>query len=112
MKKTNNTSRINVTKTMLEKSICDCNAATREMLKHCGIVDYDKIKAGDKVVILASFKPDAGKKQEVKVSCYRANKRGDKRIWVNGIKSMAKAGQALEFTVRAGKLSIKVEAQQ
>ena len=105
------TSQINVTKTMLEKSICDCNKQTREMLKAAGIVDYDKIEAGEKITIQASFKnPETGKKQEVKVSCYRANKRGDKRIWVNGIKSLANAGQVLNFTVRNGKLSIAVKS--
>ena len=103
-------SKINITRTMLEKSICDCNAETRQMLKATGIVDYDKIDAGEKVTLLATFKnPDTGKSQEVKVSCYRANTRGDKRIWINGIKQLASAGDVMVLSVRGGKLSIALK---
>ena len=38
---------------MLNKSICDCPATVRAFLKDNGIVDYDKLKPGEKVNIEA-----------------------------------------------------------
>ena len=39
-----------VTKTILNKSIQDCNAAMRSLLKDAGIVDYDSLSAGEKAI--------------------------------------------------------------
>ena len=103
-------SKINITATMLNKSICDCNADTRTMLQSAGLVDYDTLNAGDKEIIEASFiNPDTGKREQVKVSCYRAGKRGDKRIWINGIRKLAKAGDVMNLKVRNGKLAITLQ---
>ena len=50
-----------VTGTILNKSIQDCNAAIRDLLKREGVLDYDELRAGEKVtlegVIMTEPKP-------------------------------------------------------
>lgn len=92
-----------VTKTILEKSIQDCNAAMRDLLKDSGVVDYDSMSAGDRVELKGFFSDGT----ETKISAYRANKRGDKRIWFSGLKNYAKAGDVMALVVDNGTLVIK-----
>ena len=92
-----------VTKTILDKSIQDCNAAMRDLLKESGVVDYDSMSAGDRVELKGFFSDGT----ETKISAYRANKRGDRRIWFSGLKNYASAGDVLALVVDNGKLVIK-----
>ena len=92
-----------VTKTILNKSIQDCNAAMRDLLKESGVVDYDSMSAGDRVELKGFFSDGT----ETKISAYRANKRGDKRIWFSGLKNYAKAGDVMALVVDNGTLVIK-----
>ena len=92
-----------VTKTILDKSIQDCNSAMRDLLKESGVVDYDSMAAGDRIELKGFFSDGT----ETKISAYRAKKRGDKRIWFSGLKNYAKAGDVLALIVDNGKLVIK-----
>jgi len=92
-----------VTKTILDKSIQDCNAAMRDLLKESGVVDYDSMSAGDRVELKGFFSDGT----ETKISAYRANKRGDRRIWFSGLKNYASAGDVMALVVDNGKLVIK-----
>ena len=92
-----------VTKTILDKSIQDCNSAMRDLLKESGVVDYDSMSAGDRVELKGFFSDGT----ETKISAYRANKRGDKRIWFSGLKNYASAGDVMALVVDNGKLVIK-----
>tara|TARA_R100000808_G_scaffold2016_3_gene8554 strand:+ start:9655 stop:9951 length:297 start_codon:yes stop_codon:yes gene_type:complete len=94
---------IRATRTMLEKSICDCNADVRELLKERGLVDYDNLKPGDRVVLDGRMS-----KKDVKVSCYRAKNRGDKRIWITGINKAANPGDNINLKVRGETIHITV----
>ena len=88
---------------MIDKSICDCNAPTRQLLKEAGIVDYDKLGSGEKVNIKARLEG-----VDVIISCYRANGRGDKRIWFNKAKQLFKAGDKITLKVRGEKLYLQI----
>lgn len=92
-----------VTKTILDKSIQDCSSAMRDLLKESGVVDYDSMSAGDRVELKGFFSDGT----ETKISAYRANKRGDKRIWFSGLKNYASAGDVMALVVDNGKLVIK-----
>jgi len=41
------------------------------------------------------------------ISAYRAKSRGDKRIWFNGLKNHANAGDVMALVIRGGKLVIQ-----
>ena len=92
-----------VTKTILNKSIQDCNAAMRSLLKDAGVVDYDSLAPGEKVKLKGFFIDGT----ETDISAYRANKRGDKRIKFSGMKNFAKPGDVMALVVENGKLIIK-----
>ena len=92
-----------VTKTNLNKSIQDCNAAMRSLLKDSGIVDYDSLAPGEKVKLKGFFIDGT----ETNISAYRAKNRGDKRIWFSGLKNFAKPGDVMALAVKNGKLVIK-----
>ena len=92
-----------VTGTILNKSIQDCNAAVRDLLKREGVLDYDTLNAGDKVTLEGVY--DDG--TETTISAYRAKTRGDKRIWFNGLKNHANAGDVMALVIRGGKLVIQ-----
>ena len=95
--------KFTVTKTILNKSIQDCNSAMRDLLKESGVVDYDAMTAGDRVELKGFFSDEI----ETKISAYRANKRGDKRIWFSGLKKYASTGDVMALCVDNGKLVIK-----
>lgn len=92
-------SEIKVTKTMLDKSICDCNKSVRDLLRDHGIIDYDDLEAGERRKFKATLQVGRNK-EECEVSCYRAKGRGDKRIWITKVKQYAEAGDVLE--IKAG----------
>jgi|ETNvirome_6_1000_1030641.scaffolds.fasta_scaffold24104_3 hypothetical protein len=92
-----------VTKTILNKSIQDCNSAMRSLLKDAGIVDYDSLAPGEKVKLKGFFIDGT----ETNISAYRAKNRGDKRIWFSGLKNFAKPGDVMALAVKNGKLVIK-----
>ena len=92
-----------VTGTILNKNIQDCNAAIRDLLKREGIIDYDTSIAGDKVTLEGVYSDGT----ETTISAYRAKTRGDKRIWFNGLKNHADAGDVMALVIRSGKLVIQ-----
>ena len=92
-----------VTKTILNKSIQDCNSAMRSLLKDAGIVDYDSLAPGEKVKLKGFFIDGT----ETNISAYRAKNRGDKRIWFSGLKNFAKPGDVMALAVKNGKLVVK-----
>ena len=98
-----NAAAFTVTKTILNKSIQDCNSAMRALLKDAGIVDYDSLVPGEKVKLKGFFIDGT----ETNISAYRARNRGDKRIWFSGLKSYAKPGDVMALAVKNGKLVIK-----
>lgn len=93
-----------VTATILNKSIQDCNVAIRDLLKREGVLDYDTLNAGDKVTLEGVYYSDG---TETTISAYRAKTRGDKRIWFNGLKNHANAGDVMALVIRSGKLVIQ-----
>ena len=92
-----------VTGTILNKSIQDCNVAIRDLLKREGVLDYAELEPGDKVTLEGVYNDGT----ETAVSAYRANTRGDKRIWFNGLKNHAEAGDIMALIIRGGKLVIQ-----
>lgn len=93
---------------MLDKSICDCNKSVRDFLRDAGIIDYDDLEAGDRRKFKATLDL-AGAKEECDVSCYRANGRGDKRIWVTKVRDHANEGDELLFSLRNGNLYLHLK---
>ena len=92
-----------VTGTILNKNIQDCNAALRDLLKRESILDYDRLHAGDKVTLKGVYSDGT----ETTISAYRAKTRGYKRIWFNGLKNYADAGDIMALVIRSGKLVIQ-----
>ena len=92
-----------VTGTILNKNIQDCNAAIRDLLKREGVLDYDTLNAGDKVTLEGVYSDGTA----TTISAYRAKTRGDKRIWFNGLKNHANAGDVMALIIRGGKLVIQ-----
>ena len=89
-----------VTATILNKNIQDCNVALRDLLKREGVLDYGELSAGDKVTLSGVYSDGT----ETTISAYRAKTRGDKRIWFNGLKNYADAGDVMALVIRSGKL--------
>ena len=92
-----------VTGTILNKNIQDCNVALRDLLKREKILDYDDLKAGDKVTLKGVYSDGT----ETKISAYKAKTRGDKRIWFNGLKNYADAGDIMALVIKNGKLVLQ-----
>lgn len=92
-----------VTGTILNKSIQDCNASLRDLLKRENVLDYDTLTAGDKVTLEGVYSDGT----ETTISAYKARTRGDKRIWFNGLKNYADAGDVMALVIRNGKLVIQ-----
>ena len=92
-----------VTGTILNKNIQDCNAAIRDLLKREGVIDYAELEPGDKVTLEGVYSDGT----ETTISAYRAKTRGDKRIWFNGLKNHANAGDIMALVIRSGKLVVQ-----
>ena len=86
-----------ITQTMLDKSIQDADKEICRFLLEHDFLDYSKLT--EKVYIpckLQAFVGDPSK--DSKISCYKTT-RGDKRMWIKGIKDIAKAGDILNLKV-------------
>lgn len=92
---------------MLDKSICDCNKSVRDLLRDEGIIDYDDLEAGDRIQFKATLQVSR-RKEECAVSCYRANGRGDARIWVTKFKQYAEVGDVLEIKAGYNELYVRL----
>ena len=90
-----------VTKTVLDKAIQDANNGLVHILKEANILDYESIEAGEKHYIYATSKKSV---DLIKVSCYRAKTRGDKRIWFKGIKELAAADDMMALSIHKDKI--------
>jgi hypothetical protein len=88
-----------LTKTGLEKSICDAHESFRSFLKSKGIHDFSKQKLGPgnkKIVPIYLILKD--ELVALNMSLYRPKtKKGDPRVWVRGLKPYIKAGNLLAF---------------
>lgn len=73
---------IRLTQTMLNKSIIDANGFLRTLLLDNNLLDFEKLT--DKVYLTANLVLD-DQKYQVKISFYKANKRGDERFWIYGL---------------------------
>jgi len=97
---------IKLTKTMLDKSIIDCNAACRAVALEMG-VDFEKMAPGDRVTVPAKF----GFTTDSEIRFYRTNNaRGDRRISIKGLKQKANIGNTVLLHVSAGMILIEVQS--
>ena len=89
-----------ITKTMLDKSIMDANKEICRFLSEHDFLDYDVLAMTEKIYISCILQAYVGSSvnKTSKISCYKTN-RGDKRIWIKGLKSIAKAGDILNLKV-------------
>jgi len=88
---------IKLTKTMLEKSIIDCNKACRDVALHCG-VGFATMAPGDRDIVPAMIN---GAGSEVRF--YRTNTaRGDRRISIKGLKQVAGIGDTVILYAGSG----------
>ena len=92
-----------ISETMLVKNILDCNVAMRDLLKREEVLDYDELSPDTKVFVEGFYSDGT----ETKISAYRAKTRGDKRIWFNGLKNYADAGDIMALVIRSGKMVIQ-----
>lgn len=83
---------LSLTKTMLDKAIIDANASVRQLARLFG-VDYDELQAGERVQVPSMLED----KTEATVTFYKTA-RGDRRISIQKIKQIAKAGDTLSLT--------------
>jgi hypothetical protein len=99
---------ITLTKTMLEKSIIDCNKACREVALSCG-VDFEKMAPGDRAVICGGF--IGGPWTATEIRFYRTNNaRGDRRISIKGLKQKASAGDVVRLrATKAGNIHVIID---
>ena len=84
--------QLRLTKTMLEKSIIDANVSIRRFAKLFQ-VDFETMKAGEKTTVEAIFADGT----PCKVSFYKTNNRGDRRLSISGIKKQAQINDLLAF---------------
>lgn len=81
---------IRLTQTMLNKSIIDANGFLRTLLLDNDLLDFENLT--DKVYLIANLVL-GNRKHEVKISFYKANKRGDERFWIYGLGKFIKSSQ-------------------
>ena len=92
---------INITDTMLKKSIIDANKSVCDLAKQFSF-DYSEEESGAKHLVSGKY-PDG---TEAKVTFYKAKTRGDKRISITKLKHQAEAGDTI--TLKRSKDSIKI----
>ena len=88
----NSVGTLNLTKTMLDKSIIDANASIRQLARLFDI-DYDDMQPGQREKI-PSLLSD---KTESTVTFYKTA-RGDRRVSIQKIKNIAAAGDTLSLS--------------
>ncbi|NLQ94461.1 restriction endonuclease [Streptococcus mutans] len=87
---TNDYTIIRLTQTMLNKSIIDANGFFRTLLLDNNILDFEHLT--EKVYLKANLVL-GDQRYEVKMSCYKANTRGDERFWIYDLKKFVKSSQ-------------------
>ena len=92
---------INLTDTMLNKSIIDANKSVCELAKEFSF-DYSEHEAGDKNMVSCRY-PDG---VVGKVTFYKAKTRGDKRVSITNLKKYAQAGDVV--TLKQSKEAIEI----
>jgi hypothetical protein len=104
---------VRLTDTMLIKSIIDAHAVIRFILKDRSIIDFAALGQGQeqKIQLPISLVSSTGVNERT-VSFYRpVTKKGDPRIWISGLKSIASSGSLLVIGVVNSRLfSIVVDS--
>lgn len=98
------TATIDLTFTMLDKSIIDANASVRKLALYNG-VDFNKLKEGGnngKVIEARQFGGD-----ECKIKFY-LTKRGDRRVSISKLNKFAKDGDTVAITMLNGVVMINL----
>lgn len=98
---------IEPTKTGLEKSILDATLSVRAFFKENNLHDYESQKSGaeNKIKISGEYILNNNVK-EFTISLYKANKRGDARIWFSDLASIAKPNDLLTIIYKDGKIYV------
>lgn len=94
---------INITDTMLNKSIIDANKSVCDLAKQFSF-DYSEAECGEKHLVSGKY-PDG---TEAKVTFYKAKTRGDKRISITKLKHQAEAGDTVTLKKNRGKIIILI----
>ena len=96
------------TETGLSHAIMDAHASLREFLKRKGIHDYaDQGQGQDSKKIVNAHLITLDGPIKKKVSLYRpATKKGDPRIWIEGLNKHAAAGDILALMIHDGELFV------
>ena len=94
---------INITNTMLDKSIIDANKSVCELAKQFSF-DYSEADCGAKHPVSGKY-PDG---TEARVTFYKAKTRGDKRISITKLKHQAQAGDVVTLQKSRGKIKILI----
>ncbi|MCP3682048.1 MAG: hypothetical protein GY861_05095 [bacterium] len=95
--------QINITDTMLNKSIIDANKSVCELAKKFSF-DYSEAECGQKHLVLGKY-PDG---TEAKVTFYKAKTRGDKRISITKLKHHTQAGDVVTLKGFRGAIKILI----
>lgn len=91
------TATLTLTATMLDKSIIDANATVRKLALYLG-VDYSKMANGEKRVVDARLFG----KDDCKITFYKSSSRGDRRVSISKLKSIADVGDTVAITMLNG----------
>ena len=92
---------INITNTMLNKSIIDANKSVCDLAKQFSF-DYSEADCGAKHPVSGKYADGT----EARVTFYKAKTRGDKRISITKLKHQAEAGDVV--TLKKSKDTIKI----
>jgi len=95
--------KINITETMLNKSIIDANKSVCELAKKFDF-DYSEAECGTKHLVSGKY-PDG---TEAKVTFYKAKTRGDKRISITKLKHQTQAGDVVTLKGFRGAIKILI----
>lgn len=98
---------IEPTKTGLEKSIMDATFSVREFFKFNKIHNYDSQNHGpeNKVKLKAKYILE-NEERDLDISLYRANNRGDARIWLSGLNAIANPNDKIAIVYKNNNLYI------
>jgi hypothetical protein len=89
-----------VTETGLTKNIFDATGNVTELLANKNIHNYElQIFGHDHKVMLPCIILSENQREETKISLYRSNQRGDKRLWPGRFKDYAASGQVFALFV-------------
>ena len=98
---------IGITQTGLTKHILDATQPIRQFLDRCDVHNFDTQGYGDDYrVYINTYLYTKTNVIETQTSLYRANKRGDFRMWVTDIEKLAQADDVLLFFGRGERLNV------